>query len=193
VTAPVDVQLEESGWAVVHGHRVPFDGLVEGLAWPALDKAVGPRRLGQVLTLRVARALPMTDVLRAAWTLRQSDLRLETEDAAHSVGVLTLGAKGSRAAPGAADCHLAVFVQPGGSLRVASPGGPAMITGQDPKALLSRSLEDARRACPLRYVAFGAESDAAAWGTVFDVALAVESSGATGEARVVLAQVLAAR
>jgi hypothetical protein len=189
-TAQPDVDLREPGAAIVHGStRVAFDGIAEGLAWPALDKAMGPRKTGDVLTVQVARALPTIELLRAAWTLRKADLRVQSQDASGDTHVVLLGARRDGAAP-PAGCHLAVFLQPDGSLRVASPGGPVMVSGDDPPGSLARSLEAARRTCPIRYVAFGAESDAAPWGPVFDVIRAVDRAKSAGDARYVLGQAM---
>ncbi|HEX8793997.1 MAG TPA: hypothetical protein VF765_23810 [Polyangiaceae bacterium] len=185
-----DVDLREPGAAIVHGEaRVAFDGIAEGLAWPALDKAIGPRKAGDVLTVQVARALPTIELLRAAWTLRQADLRLQSQDASGAMHVVTIGARRDGAPP-AAGCHLAVFLRPDGSLRVASPGGPVVLTGDDPPGSLARSLDEARRTCSIRYVAFGAESDAAPWGPVFDVIVAVDRAKSAGDARYVLGQAM---
>jgi hypothetical protein len=188
--AQPDVDLREPGAAIVHGStRVPFDGIAEGLAWPALDKAMGPRKAGAVLTVQVARALPTIELLRAAWTLRQADLRLQSQDANGDTHVVLLGARRDGTPP-TAGCHLAVFLRPDGTLRVASPGGPVVLSGDDPPASLARSLEEARRTCAIRYVAFGAESDAAPWGPVFDVIRAVDRAKSAGDARYVLGQAM---
>ncbi|HTQ41845.1 MAG TPA: hypothetical protein VMI75_03740 [Polyangiaceae bacterium] len=189
-TAQPDVDLREPGAAIVHGStRVAFDGIAEGLAWPALDKALGPRKAGDVLTVQVARALPTIELLRAAWTLRQADLRVQSQDATGDTHVVVLSARRDGAAP-AGGCHLAVFLRPDGSLRVASPGGPVSLSGDDPPASLARSLEEARRTCAIRYVAFGAESDASPWGPVFDVIRAVDRAKSAGDTRYVLGQAM---
>ena len=191
--APVaqpDVDLREPGAAIVHGStRVTFDGIAEGLAWPALDKAMGPRKAGDVLTVQVARALPTIELLRAAWTLRQADLRVQSQDAGGAMHVVSFGARRDTPAP-SAGCHLAVFLRPDGTLRVASPGGPVVLSGDDPPASLARSLEEARRTCSIRYVAFGAETDSSPWGAVFDVVLAVDRTKSAGDARYVLGQAM---
>jgi hypothetical protein len=188
-TPQPDLDLREPGAAVVHGStRVAFDGIAEGLAWPALDKAMGPRKPGDVITVQVARALPTIELLRAAWTLRQADLRLQSQDATGDTHVVLLGAR--RDAAPSAGCHLAVFLRPDGSLRVASPGGPVVLSGDDPSGSLARSLEEARRTCSLRYVAFGSESDASPWGPVFDVIRAVDRAKSAGDARYVLGQAM---
>lgn len=191
--APVaqpDVDLREPGAAIVRGStRVAFDGIAEGLAWPALDKAIGPRKPGDVLTVQVARALPTIELLRAAWTLRQADLRVQSQDASGDTHVVLLGARRD-AVPPSPGCHLAVFLRPDGSLRIASPGGPALLSGDDAAGSLARSLEEARRGCSIRYVAFGAESDSAPWGPVFDVIVAVDRGKSAGDARYVLGQAM---
>jgi hypothetical protein len=188
--AQPDVDLREPGAAIVHGStRVAFDGIAEGLAWPGLAKAMGPRKSGDVLTVQVARSLPTIELLRAAWTLRQADLRVQSQDASGNTHVVLFGARRDGAPP-SAGCHLAVFLRPDGSLRVASPGGPVVLSGDDPPGSLARSLEEARRTCAIRYVAFGAESDAAPWGPVFDVIRAVDQAKSAGDARYVLGQAM---
>lgn len=189
-TAQPDVDLREPGAAIVHGStRVAFDGIAEGLAWPGLDKAIGPRKPGDVLTVQVARSLPTIELLRAAWTLRQADLHIQSQDATGDTHVVVLGAHRDSAAP-PVGCHLAVFLRADGTLRVASPGGPVVLSGDDPSGSLARSLEEARRTCPIRYVAFGAESDASPWGPVFDVISAVDRAKSAGDARYVLGQAM---
>jgi hypothetical protein len=175
----------------VHGTTLPFDGLEEALAWPALDKALPPRRTGDVLTVQVARRAPTIDLLRAAWTLRQADLRVQSLDENGVMRVVELKAR--REGPPAPGCHLAAFLRPDGSLRVASPGGPIVIAGETPAAILAQSLSDERQkpgGCTFKYVAFGAESDTAPWGPLFDVILAVDAAKAAGDARFVLGQAM---
>lgn len=184
-----DIDLREPGAAVVHGTQVAFDGIEEGLAWPALDKALPPRKPGDVLTLQVARGLPIIHLLRAAWTVRQADLHLQGQDASGAMHAVAMAARRD-GAPSATGCHLAVFLRPDGSLRVASPGGPVTIAGDDAPASLARSLEAERAKCPIKYVAFGAESDSAPFGPVFDVMLAVDAARSAGDARYVLGQAL---
>lgn len=189
VATQVDVELREPGAAIVHGStRVAFDGIEEGLAWPALDKALGPRKTGDVLTMQIARGLPTIQLLRAAWTLRQADLHIQSLDASGTMHAVALEAR--RDGPIVPGCHLAVFLRPDGSLRVASPGGPVVITGDDPDATLARSLEAERAKCPIKYIAFGAESDSVPWGPVFDVILAVDAAKSAGNARYVLGQAM---
>ena len=189
-TPQPDVDLREPGAAIVHGStRVAFDGIAEGLAWPALDKALGPRKAGDVLTVQVARSLPTIELLRAAWTLRQADLRVQSQDATGDTHVVLLTAR-KDGAPPTSGCHLAVFLAADGSLRVASPGGPVSLSGNDPGASLARSLEEARRTCAIRYVAFGAESDSSPWGPVFDVIRAVDKARSAGDTRYVLGQAM---
>ena len=188
VTTQVDVELSEPGVAVVHGARVAFDGIEEGLAWPSLAKALPHPKSGDVLTLQIARGLPTIHLLRAAWTLRQADLHLQSLDANGTLHAVELKAR--RDGPVLPGCHLAVFLRPDGSLRVASPGGPVVITGSDPGAILARSLEAERAKCPIKYIAFGAESDTAPWGPTFDVILAVDAAKSAGDARYVLGQAM---
>ena len=96
-------------------------------------------------------------------------------------------------APPSSGCHLAVFLRPDGALRVAAPGGPREVRGEHAAESLARSLADERAKCPIKYIAFGAESDAAPWGPVFDVVLAVDQQKSAGDARYVLGQALHAR
>src|SRR5579883_248476 len=127
--SPPDVELRDPGAALVHGQAIAFDGLAEGLAWPALDKAMGPRAPGRVVSMQVARTEPTVDVLRAAWTLRAADVRVQTLDSGGELRVVELRPKRDDA-PAAAGCHVAVFVRPDGSLRVAAPGGPRAIDAE---------------------------------------------------------------
>jgi len=189
VAGQPDVELREPHVAIVHGQAVAFDGLQEGLAWPALAKAIGPRRAGDVVTIQVARGVPVEDLARSAWTVRQADVHVQSADAAGVVHAVELRARRDGAPP-VSGCHLAVFLRPDGSLRVAAPGGPREVRGDNPAASLARSLEDERKRCPIKYVAFGAESDAAPWGPVFDVMIAVDQAKAAGDARYVLGQAM---
>jgi len=93
-------------------------------------------------------------------------------------------------AAAAVGCHLAVFLESNGALRVAAPGGRREIAGDHPAATLARSLADERGKCPLKYVAFGAESDAAPWGAVFDVIVAIDQEKSAGDGRYVLGQAI---
>jgi hypothetical protein len=188
VTTQIDVELRQAGSAIVHGTTVPFDGLEEGLAWPGLNKALPPRKAGDVLTVQVGRGVPTIHLLRAAWTLRQADLHLQSLDASGTMHAVAVPAR--RDGPPAQGCHLAVFLRPDGSLRVASAGGPVVVSGDDPPSIFARSLASELAKCPFKYVAFGAESDSAPWGPVFDVMLAVDGVKAAGDARYVLGQAM---
>lgn len=184
-----DVELREPHAALVGGQRVAFDGIEEGLAWPALARALGPRRPGDVVSIQSVRSVPIQDVLRVAWTERLADLHVQSPDAAGVLHAVVLRARRDGAPP-VSGCHLAVFLRPDGSLRVAAPGGPRELGGDQPAELLARSLEAERAKCPIKYVAFGAESDAMPWGGVFDVLLAVDRDRAAGDARYVLGQAM---
>jgi hypothetical protein len=190
-TAP-DVELRGGHGAVVRGQPVAFDGEREGLVWPALERALGPRRPGDVVTMQVARDAPVEDVLRAAWTVHRADLHVQSPDAAGIMHAVELRAH-REGAPERTGCHLAVFLRPDGALRIAAPGGPRQVDGPNAGERLARALADERAECPIRYVAFGAENDAAAWGPVFDVLLAVDAGKSAGDARYVLAQAMHAR
>jgi hypothetical protein len=190
--API-VELRGRNAAVVRGQPIAFDGIEEGLAWPALDHAVA-RKTGDrsPIIMGVARDALMRDLLRAAWTLRNGDLELQTPDGLGDTNVVVFRAK-PEGAPGGG-CHLAVFVREDGTLRVASASGARGVAGAgaDAMARLVRGLDEARRRCPLRYVAFGAETPDARWGPVFDLVLAVDGARAAGDARYVLAEPLRA-
>jgi hypothetical protein len=189
VTGQPDVELRDPHVAIVHGQSVPFDGIEEGLTWPALGKALGARKAGDVVTLQVARTVPMQDLLRAAWAVHAADVHVQSLDAAGTMHAVELRARHDGAPP-ASGCHLAVFLQANGTLRVAAPGGPREVGGDQPAASLARSLAEERAKCPLKYVAFGAESDASPWGPVFDVLLAVDQEKSAGDARYVLGQAM---
>lgn len=192
IAAQPDVELRDGHVAVVGGKSVTFDGVPEGLAWPALARALGPRKAGDVVSIQVARALPVQDLLRAAWTVRAADVRVQSPDAAGVMRAVELRARRD-GAPAASGCHLAVFLRADGSLRVAAPGGPRDVGGENAAERLARSLEDERAKCPIKYVAFGAESDASPWGPVFDVVVAVDRARSAGDARYVLGQAMHAR
>jgi hypothetical protein len=179
-----DVDLRDRESAEARGQHVVFDGVAEGLAWPSLEKALGPRGPGEPVTIQAARSVRVIDVLRAAWTVRANDVRMQTPDDAGQMRVVRLGARGAKSA----GCHLAVFLREDGSLRVAAPGGPREVGGEHPAESLARALESESARCPIKYVAFGAESDDEAWGPVFDVLVAVDGENAAGEARYVLGQ-----
>jgi hypothetical protein len=177
--------------ARVRGHQVAFDGIPEGLAWPSLDSALGPRPPGGVVTLQAARDVRVVDVLRAAWTVRAGDLRVQTPDESGVMRVAELGARRTTS-PAVPGCHLAVFLRPDGSLRIAAPGGPRELGGDRAAESLARSLEQERAKCPIKYVAFGAETDEGPWGPVFDMILAVDRARSAGDARYVLGQAMRA-
>jgi hypothetical protein len=182
---PPDVELRPDD-AVVAGTPIPFDGVAEGLAWPALKKALAAKTAPVVLA--VPRDLPVDKVLRAVWNLRDGTVRLQTPDADGAPHVLELRPASAPAPAATPACHLAVFVQADGALRVAAPGGPRAIPGPNAGDALARALEDESKRCALRYVAFGAEDPRAAWGGVFDVAWAVDRAKAAGDARYVLGE-----
>jgi hypothetical protein len=188
VATQPDVELRDARVALVHGQPVPFDGIEEGLTWPALEKALGPRKAGDVVTLDVARRVPMGDLLRAAWAVHAADVHVQSPDASGTMHAVELRAK--REGLPAPGCHLAVFLRADGSLRVAAPGGPREVVGDHAAESLARSLAEERDRCPIKYVAFGAESDAAPWGPVFDVVLAVDRDRSAGQARYVLGQAM---
>jgi len=93
VTGQPDIELRDPHVAVVHGQSVPFDGIEEGLTWPALAKALGPRKAGDVVTLQVARTVPMQDLLRAAWAVHSVDVHLQSLDASGAMHAVELRAR----------------------------------------------------------------------------------------------------
>ncbi len=185
--ATPDVELRDAKTALVGGRPVALDGVAEGLVWPALASAVNrPRGNHEPLAIAVGRDVPLSLVLRAVWTLRDADVRVQTPDARGEVRVLDL-----RPRPDAASetgCHLAVFVAANGDLRVAAPGGPRPIAGPGAADALAGALAKERTACTVRYVGFGADAPDAPWASVFDVARAVDRDKAAGDARYVLAE-----
>jgi hypothetical protein len=198
VAAP-DIELRDASGkggkgdkgAVVRGAAVPMDGIAEGLAWPALRAAV-PRKRGErgetaPITIAVGRSVPLATVLRAVWTLRDADLRLETPDESGTPRILELRPKPDAIATDA-PCHLAIFAAPNGDLSVALPGGPRLVTGPAAADSVARALAAERARCPIRYVAFGAEDAGAPWSSVFDVARAIDRDKSAGDARYVLAE-----
>jgi hypothetical protein len=200
IVASPDVDLRDAKGALVGSRRVEMDGVAEGLAWPSLRAAVN-RKPGDhaPLTIAVARDVPFASVMRAVWTLRDADIRLQTPDAAGATHVLPLHPKPDPAGDGTSaaeprsglhqeGCHLAVFVGKAGDLRVAYPGGPRSFVGPDASSELARALAAAQLRCAIRYIAFGAESAELAWGSVFDVAAAVDRDKSAGDARYVLGE-----
>jgi hypothetical protein len=188
IASQADIELREPHVAVVRGQPVAFDGIAEGLAWPALSKALGSHKAGEVVTVQVGRNVPVQDLLRAAWTAGLVDLHVQSLDASGVMRAVKLEPhQGASPTPG---CHLAVFRRPDGSLRIAAPGGPSEIAGEHAAESLARSLAEERVKCPIKYVAFGAESDADAWGPVFDVMIAVDAQKSAGDARYVLGQAM---
>jgi len=181
----VDVDLRDAKSATVAGRVVPMDSVAEGLAWPALDRVVhrGPRA---VVVIAATRDVPVSTVLHAVWTLRDATVRVQTSDASGATRVIELRPKPD--VPNEAGCHLAVFVLPNGDLRVAAPGGPHTVSGRDAAGALARAIAEERAQCTIRYIAFGAEDDTAPWGTVFDLARAVDRDKSAGDARYVLGE-----
>ena len=186
VSQTPDITLNDATTAMVHGKLVAFDGVPEGLAWPSLAKSLARGESDRTpVTIAAGRAVPLSSVLRAVWTVRSGEVRLQTPDASGAVRVLVLRAKSEQHAPG---CHLAVFAEPDASLRIAAPGGARAIVGDGVNEQLARALELVRTKCPLRYVAFGATSADAVWSAVFDMAIAVDREKSAGDARYVLGE-----
>jgi hypothetical protein len=182
IATPV-VQIDEASTAIVNGQQVPFDGVAEGLEWPALAKAITAPRPSP-LVVQIARTVPTATVLRAIFTLRASAVHLQAKDDHGAMAAVELLPKPATPPTGPKQCHLAAFLKPTGEVRVASPGGPQEYATAD---AFAHALDAARIECPLRYVAFGAQSGEQPFGGVFDVMLAVDRIGAAGGARYVLA------
>lgn len=200
VAAPIapsmspQIEIREPGAAIVGGKRIPFDGIVEGLMWPALMTAL-PRAKGDTspIVIQAGREVPIVHVLRAAWTLRAADVRVQTLDEKGVLYAIELKAKRERpaASPDAPKlCHLAVFLLPTGALRIATPAGPQEIGGDRPAESLAESLQVARAECKIKYVAFGAETTDVPWGPVFDIMVVVDRKKAAGDARYVLGEAI---
>ncbi len=192
--APAMIALGAPDHATAFGQPVAFDGVAEGLYWPALEKAYAAHRQGEgraptVVVIAAPRDARTLDVLRAVWTLRASQVEVQTLGAGTEVHPLALAARPA-ARPDAPTCHAAAFVDAEGRLRVALPGGSVSVKGTSD---LTRALAAGARTCTVRWVGVGAESSAEAWGNVFDVAWAVQASGAAPGARLVLAQPMRAR
>jgi hypothetical protein len=184
------VELRSPGKAVVDGQEIAFDGIEEGLVWPALDKAVPDETYPGAVVLEIDRGESMQDVLRAVFTLREADLRLQAKDETGARRFVTVAAKKRHPARQGA-CRLAVFRRADGSLRVAAPGGPRELAAPNASDALVSALEATKDACPIRYVAFGTMDPALAFGPLFDVMLAVDRAKAAGDARYVLAEPVA--
>jgi hypothetical protein len=182
-----DVRIHETKTADVGSAHVPFDGIEEGLSWPALVKAVGSR--GGPVVVDVERAVPTMDVLRAVWSLRAFDVVVQTPDAAGKTYAVDLPQR-KDAPPSGKTCHAAVFARSDGTIRVAAPGGSREVGGERPIETLVASLAAERDRCAFDYVAFGAESNQAPWSTVFDVMAAVDEARAAGDARYVLGEAM---
>jgi hypothetical protein len=189
-TSP-QVELREPGAAIVGGQRVVFDGVVEAFAWPSLTKALG-RKAGDTspVVVQVGRDVPIINLLRAAWTLRTADVRVQSLDEKGVLYAVELKAKPAAPAPPKA-CHLAVFLLPTGALRIAAPAGPQEVGGDRPAESLANALKATRTECPtIKYVAFGAETNDVPWGRVFDVMVAVDRVKAAGGARYILGEAI---
>jgi hypothetical protein len=186
VAASPDVELPELHTALIAGARLVYDGEPHLMAWPALKQSVIALAPHAQRTMQADRSVPMEDVLRVIFALQREDVRVQSKDA---TGVLRAVELRARQVATKSGCHAAVFVRVDGSLRVASPGGGAVLSGDDATENLVRALEHERAQCPIKYVAFGAESGAAPWGPVFDVLVAVDRAKSAGDARYVLGYV----
>jgi hypothetical protein len=185
---PASARIELGGEAAMAlGERVAFDGEKEGLAWPALARAVAKKPpAGGPIVLAAPRDVPTVTVLRAAWTLRAFDLRVETPDSRGTTRQIALPPR--RETTGNATCRLAAFVTPDGSVRVAAPSGPREFHGERAGERFVRALAAGNAQCPAQYVAFGAEKNDMPWSAVFDLADAVDRAKAAPNARYVLGE-----
>lgn len=185
VSASPDVVFPAAGVPFVRGERVPFDGVTEGLQWPALIKAIG-RPTSGVVTLEVSREVALLHVLRACWSLGSLDLRVQSRDETGILHAIALPKKrGARAPKG---CHAAVFRRPNGTFHVVAAGGPYEVGGDLPTETLVATLAAESATCPFSYVAFGATSSSMPWGPIFDAVVAIDRAKAVGTARYVLAE-----
>ena len=184
------VEIRSANRAFLGTEEVAYDGLDQGLAWPALERAVAKSSMSKPV-VQVARDVPIQTVLRAVFSLRGGNVRLQTPDERGVMRAVELKAKPSTEAPtGRSACHVAVFVKSDGSFRLASRAGPKDLAPPDNDKALVDLLSAENEACPLRYVAFGGESNDALWGAVFDVLFAVERERAAGDARYVLGEAM---
>ncbi len=179
-----DIELPEPHAALVRGARLLYSGEPQATVWPALDQSVVALASHGALTIQADRSVPIVDVLRAASAAGGRDVRVQSKDNAGLLRVVEL--RGRHGAAPAWGCHAAVFVRVDGSLRVASPGGGAEVRGDAATVDLVRALRHESAQCPIKYVAFGAESEEEPWGPVFDLVVAVDKARSAGEARYVL-------
>lgn len=186
--APPQIELGAPDHATAFGGAIAFDGVAEGLYWPALAHALASNGKGAArVVLAAPRDARVLDVLRAVWTLREVDVEVQTLGPGNEARPLVLAKRPATRSDGPT-CHAAVFVGPEQRLRVALPGGSVSVQST---AELVTSLAAGARTCAVRWIAVGAESPRDAWGGVFDVAYAVQASQAAGKARVVLGEPLA--
>jgi hypothetical protein len=178
------IVLSEPHIATVMGQPVRFDGDSDGLVWPALAHAF-VRSSPQPVVVAVARQAPVVDVLRVGWALRAGDVQIVSKDAHDASHAVLLRAKPASPTPG---CHVALFVREDGAIRFAGPNGSQVVLGDDAVGRVVREVADESSRCPMRFVAFGAESLAEGWGPVFDLILAVDAARAAGDTRYVLGE-----
>ena len=188
--ATPNVVLTSASAATVLGKTIEWDGIDEALVWPKLAKAL-PLSAGDrsPIVIQIGRDVPIQTLLRAVFTLRAHDLRVQALDDSGKLRVIELKAKRTHK-PAGKTCRLAVFLEPDGSLRVAAPGGGRDILPPSPIATLVQALLEQEGTCPIRYVAFGAESNDVPFGALFDVMVAVDRAKAAGDARYVLGEAI---
>lgn len=179
--------------AIAFGERIEFDGIDEGLVWPKLAKAFehagGGASAAGAVVIQLERDVPIQTLLRAVFTMQARNLRVQSRDESGALHVVELNAKPA-VAPAGRPCHLAVFLKPDGSIRVAAPGGSRDITAPKAADQLAQALQAEMPTCGIKYVAFGAESNDVPFGPVFDVMIAVDRVKAAGDARYVLGEAI---
>jgi len=187
VLAAPAIELAAPDHATAFGAPVAFDGVPEGLYWPALARAFTANRgRADRAVLSAARNTRVLDVLRAVWTLREVDVEVQTLGPGNELHPLVL-AKRPAQPPDGPTCHAAVFVSPEGKLRVAVPSGSVGV--KDVPELVA-SIAQGVRGCQVRWLAFGGETQAMGWGWVFDVAYSVQASRVAPSSRFVLAEAM---
>jgi hypothetical protein len=184
-----DIELMSASSAVAFGKHIEFDGIEEALVWPRLAKIV-PDDPTRPLVVQLERDVPIQSLLRAVFTLRARDIRLQSRDDGGVMRVIELKPKPDAPLQPGSYCHLAVFLKPDGSLRVAAPGGKRDIPQPNAAQKLAQALLAELPLCPIKYIAFGAETNDVPFGPVFDVMLAVDGIKAAGDARYVLGEAI---
>jgi hypothetical protein len=184
-----DIELMSASSAVAFGKHIEFDGIEEALVWPRLAKLL-PEGDARPLVVQLERDVPIQSLLRAVFTLRVHDIKLQSRDDGGVMRVVELKPKPDATLQPGLACHLAVFLKPDGALRVAAPGGKRDIPSPNAPQKLAQALLAELPLCPIKYIAFGAETNDVPFGPVFDVMLAVDDVKAAGDARYVLGEAI---